>query len=182
MFIILWSLYIYCNFLVSSGSNIKKILFFAGIIAIIIFVLTSDFSANLLDRTVSGASFNNRIVRTYLLLKTMNPFQVLFGVGINNVDNYVKSNYLFTQYDEDNLNYVSSVMGTFLCSGVFTFVFYIRFYIKAFLFDKNVFSRSLVLLLFFKSFIGNTSYSNAFFFLAIIILMVHKISLDERRI
>ena len=182
LFILMWSVYVYCNILNSSESKAKKYLFVAGVLVSIVFILTSDLAAGLLDRTVSGASFNNRIVRTFLLLKSMNPFQLLFGVGINNVDNYVRYNGLYTVFDEDNLNYVSSVMGTLLCSGIITFILYLRFYFKAFFFQKNNLSRSLVLLLFFNSLIGNTSYSYSFFFVAIIILLANKRSYEERKL
>lgn len=140
-----------------------------------VYVFSSSMSTTLLTRTASGGSFNNRVTRGFIIAKDMNLFQQTFGVGINNLENFVKFKSISTLYDEVNLNYVSSLIGTYICSGIITLICYIRFYIKSWISKfNNAISRVLIPSLFFISAVEMNSYSYRFAFYVIFILGMQR--------
>lgn len=175
MLVIIYAIYIYTLvFRNKSISTVKKFFYIAVVVVAVIYIVFSNLAMTLLTRMSTGGSFNNRITRTAYLVKKMNIFQLLFGVGINNVSNNVIQNDLYTIYDEANLDFVSSLLGTLLCSGIFTFIFYIRFYLKAYFYGRNVFARTLVIMLLFESAIGYTSFTYSFAFFAILVIAAYQ--------
>lgn len=170
-----WGTYIFKDLLYKKTIfKTKKIIVILLFLIISIVILTSPLSDKLINRLVSGGSFNNRITRTYILFENTNLFQKFFGVGINNVANFVVHTQAYTIYDEDNLNYVSSYIGTLLSSGIFTFIFYNIYFIVSFLKNKKMFTRLLIIIFLFYNFIGNIVFTNRFAFYAILIFAAQK--------
>lgn len=178
--LISWGMFI-LNYMFSKSYKIKINRLLLGIVIaiILVFLIISPLADTVLKRTSTGGSFNNRITRTYILLSNTNLFQKIFGVGINNVTNFVKFEKVYTQYDETSLEYVSTYLGTFLCSGIITFIFYNLYFIKTYKKNKNMFARTLILIFLFLNIIGNISFSSSFAYYAILIFAIQKAYLEK---
>lgn len=162
--------------------NVKTIFITLVFIVFAIYIFKSSVSDTLLARTASGGSFNQRITRTFLISKYMNVYQQIVGIGLNNLENYVKYNGINTKYDEGEkmLNYASSMIGTYVCSGFITLIFYIRFYFKSWFSQYNdYFSRLILVTLLFFSFIEMNSYTYRFAFLVIFLFAKQRDNLSS---
>ena len=168
-----WGAY-FCNafFLEKRKIAIKNVLFFFVFCSFAVYLFSSSLAETLITRTMSGGSFSTRILRGLLIAKSLNPFQLLFGVGINNISNYVQTYGVFTPYDETNLNYLSSVIGTYVMSGIFVFCIYIRMYIKSWNKSKDIIGKILVILLLLISAIEMNSFTYRFAFYFIFIVNI----------
>lgn len=152
----------------------KTLVFILLLMVFIMVLFMSPLAETLLKRTASGGSFNNRITRTFILFQQTNFVQKIVGVGINNVDMFVIDRQAYTMYDEKDLNFISSYLGTILSSGIITFIFYNKFFIVTFFKNKSNFVKVLTLIFLFYNFIGNIVYSNRFAYFTIFILCAQK--------
>lgn len=64
-------------------------------------------------------SFNARITRSILIFEKMDLFHSLFGVGMNNTENYVNAYGIYTAYDEGNLTFGASLIASAVQYGIF---------------------------------------------------------------
>ena len=171
--IINWSGYFYKIYLKSKRMiRFRELIITLVFIVFAIYVFGSSMAETLIARTATGGSFGQRVMRGVIISEYLSPYQKLVGVGINNLGDFVRYNGIVTRYDEgpSMLNYSSSLIGTYLCSGIVTLLFYLRFYIKSWLNkNNNEFSRLLILTLFFLSMIEMNSYTYRFAFFAIFI-------------
>lgn len=170
-----WGFLILKNLFKEDGKVNKNILIM--IIAIIVFfviLLLSPISTTLIKRTMTGGSFNNRITRTIILFQNTDFVQKITGVGLNNIANWCEEDGISTEYDEKDLNFVSSYIGTLLLSGVVVFVFYNRFFIKMFCENKQLLIRLMILVFLFFNLIGNIIFSYKFAFYTILIFCAQK--------
>lgn len=178
-----WFFYFYRLLVIEKQKiSIKKIIIIFTFFVFAIFIFTSSLAENSLARIASGASFSQRITRGILLLKELNLYQHLVGIGINNIANYVVKNGITTPYDETNLNYVASVIGTYLSSGFVVFVSYMSIYIDAWKKSFNVLYKVLILTLFVCSFIEMNSFTYRFSFLFIFIINMYQMKKGKSEI
>ena len=169
----MWGIYIINNFFDEEFTLKRLLLIFSVIIGLVV-LFSSSISDSVLERTKSGGSFNNRVLRTVILTSKVNIYQFLFGVGLNNVSNFCDAYSIHTPYDEDSLDYVSSYVGTLLTSGVFTFIAYNLFLVKSFLKEKHLFNRVLVLIFIFMLIIGNNFFNSRFGYYVTLIISFQK--------
>lgn len=71
-----------------------------------------------INRIINGRSINTRIVRGFIIFAQLPFFHQIFGVGINNLESYVKANGIMTLFDESNLNYSATIGQTLDYSGI----------------------------------------------------------------
>lgn len=171
--LLVWGIYIVNNFFDEEFTLKRLLLIFSVIIGLVV-LFSSSISDTVLERTKSGGSFNNRVLRTVILTSKVNIYQFLFGVGLNNVSNFCDAYSIHTPYDEDSLDYVSSYVGTLLTSGVFTFIAYNLFLVKSFLKEKHLFNRVLVLIFIFMLIIGNNFFNSRFGYYVTLIISFQK--------
>lgn len=173
--VVAWGTYFLKDFFGKNKKyEIKKIILSFGIIIIVCVLLNSGVLMSVINRIAGGGSFNNRITRTFIIFKNTNVFQKIVGVGVNNVANFINQEKLYTMYDEADLNYISSYIGTLLSSGIITFLFYNKFFITSFCKSRQIFTKLLVTIFLFYNFIGNITFSNKFAFYAILIFATQK--------
>lgn len=182
--IIVWGLYFFITFF-KNGKKMTYKSFFVTLLFLIFsfYVFNSSMATTLLERTATGGSFSNRITRGFIIADYLNFFQKIVGVGINNLGNFVQNHNIITKYDEVGmLNYASSMIGTYLCSGVITLFFYLRFFIKSWRNRNNdIISKSLILILLFLSAIEMNSYTYRFAFFVIFIIAIQQTNLLNKR-
>ena len=175
--IVNWGIYFYNAFFLEKRKlATKNVLFFFVFCSFAVYLFSSSLAETLITRTISGGSFSTRILRGVLIAKSLNPFQLFFGVGINNISNYVQTYGVFTPYDETNLKYLSSVIGTYVMSGIVVFFLYIRMYIKSWKKSKPILGKVLVILLFIFSAIEMNSFTYRFAFYFIFIVNIYHIA------
>lgn len=181
LIIINWTVYFVDLYFVKKRKISLRILVLTmSVIAFIFLVFSSSLSTILLERTLSGGSFNQRVGRGFTLIENMTLFQHVFGVGINNIDNFVISRAISTAYDETNLNTVSSFLGTYICSGIISMVFYLKMFYNMYFNRRNTtLSKVLVLSLLFLCLIEVTSFSYRFAFYFVFIIGIQKLNLVQ---
>lgn len=173
LIIVNWFAYLYKMFCIERRRVTRSKLLLVTLLCVFMIALfKSPLAVTLLTRTKGGGSFSNRITRGFILAKSMNFYQILFGVGINNIEGFMHYNSIVTIYDEGNLNYVSSMIGTYLCSGVFAFIFYIRVFLLSYTKSNHLLGKILTISFFLFNFIEANSYSYRFAFFMIFILNV----------
>lgn len=70
-------------------------------------------------------SFNSRISRSLLIFQDIDTSHKLFGVGMNNTENYVKFYGIYTAYDEGNLNFGASLVASLVQYGILGFLIFL---------------------------------------------------------
>lgn len=70
-------------------------------------------------------SFNARITRSLLIFDRIDFFHKIFGVGMNNTENYVNAYNIHTLYDEKNLNFGASLVASILQYGIIGFMIFL---------------------------------------------------------
>ena len=66
-------------------------------------------------------SFNARVTRSLLIYDRVDVFHKIFGVGMNNTENYVNLYKIHTLFDEGNLNFGASLTATVVQYGIIGF-------------------------------------------------------------
>ncbi len=179
LIIVNWLAYLYKIFFIERRRiTRRKLLLIITLCIFMSVIFRSPLAATLLIRTHGGGSFSNRITRGFILAKKMNIYQMLFGVGINNVEGFMHYNNITTIYDEGNLNYVSSMIGTYLCSGVIAFICYIRMFFLSYARSQQLLGKILTISFAIFNFIEANSYSYRFAFFMVFILNIPL--LEER--
>ena len=109
----------------------KKILiklhyFIPGIIVASIFIISLLLFTNLFDR-VFGGSFNARILRSFMIFDKVPINSKVFGVGMNNISNFMDFYNITTALDESNLNNGSTLSTYLVQFGIIGFICLIIF-------------------------------------------------------
>lgn len=120
---------------------VEFFLFFSTIMIALFLILFSSLFSRVL-----GGSFGARISRGFIIFGKMNLNEQLFGVGINNLSNYLKMYSIRTIYDEINLNYNASISSVLVQNGFFGIIILLIFAI--FIYRKNKKIISFLILLF----------------------------------
>lgn len=135
-------------------------------IIILLFVITNFKNNDIVERTISGASFNNRVTRGIIVYDKMSSINKLMGVGINNLGNYMEYNGISTEFDETNLNYCSSIVQILTNSGIIGFIFFVIYLAGIFKISKNnICSKILFVMLLFLLSYENILFSYRFCFI-----------------
>lgn len=108
-------------------SKITSLIILILIIFIIICFLSLNLEGTSLHRLQTGGSINQRITRGIIIFKELTLFHKIFGVGINNIENYMIQNRINTPFDEANLNYMCSILQVLNCFGVIGIIFFINY-------------------------------------------------------
>jgi hypothetical protein len=162
--------------------SIKGLLLAGTLVVLALLVFSSSISSVLLSRTETGGSFNNRITRGLLLLDNLNIYQHIFGVGISNLSNFVNYNHFYTKYDEINLNYAATFIGTYLKSGIFVFLSLIYFFVKSIKVNKSFIGKVFVYLFLVICMFEMMEFSYRFGFYSIILIALPNIEICKSRI
>ena len=105
-----------------------------------------------LSRIKGGGSINQRIIRGILIYRDFDFYHKLFGVGLNNLEPYMRYFSLVTSFDESNLNYCASLIQTLNYSGIVGFVgliaLIVSYFAKCVKYNKNSVPREKIGFLF----------------------------------
>lgn len=159
--------------------NIKKIfrvIIFAAMALLVIFCFSFiDFKILSIRRIQNGGSFPQRITRGIIIYNNLSLVHKIWGVGINNIGNYMNFNSFSTIYDEGNLNYCCSILQILNMSGLVGLVLFIR-YIST-IWEKIKFiqlARILFIIMIFVLSYEAAFYTYRFAFLCIFLLALNK--------
>lgn len=139
-----WTYFFVSKFVTIENKKIKLKInsyFFIFIISVI-FVLLLMFTTNIFYRIFN--SFNARISRGFIIFHSLPSLNKIFGVGTNNISNYMKYYKITTVYDELNLNSGATYSTYLVQYGIVGYIFLIIFSVKLI---KNSFSSKLSLCL-----------------------------------
>lgn len=126
--------FIWISFIITSAS--KKVLekkvdiikYFSLFAIVIMFLTLLVFRSEYVYSSINiGGSFGQRITRGFILLKHFGLSEWITGVGLNNIDTYMKALNLSTIYDEGNLNYMASLIGILVSSGIIATIFLMKY-------------------------------------------------------
>ncbi len=112
---------------IGVSSKITSIMILILIIFIIICFLSLNLEGTSLHRLQTGGSMNQRITRGIIIFKELTLLHKIFGVGINNIENYMIQNKISTPFDEANLNYMCSILQVLNCFGMIGIVLFINY-------------------------------------------------------
>lgn len=127
--------------------NGKYVLLSVLIIIGLLFLYTSKFASEGVGRTLKGASIAARIYRGFYVYGEFDLFHQIFGVGLNNLADYMNFYGLHTPYDETNLNIVASLIGTLVCNGWLGFLSLCYYLFSLYRRQVTLFGKSIVLLI-----------------------------------
>ncbi|MDD4082446.1 MAG: hypothetical protein PHD05_03585 [Sphaerochaetaceae bacterium] len=100
------------------------IVFLAFLIIILLFS-NNDFFEAIIGRLKSGGSFNNRITRGAIIYSNLTKFHKIFGVGINNISNYMQYYSIKTPFDESDLGVFNTVFQLLNSFGLIGITFFL---------------------------------------------------------
>lgn len=129
-----------------SKNGVLTLLF----ISALLFILLNSSLANVgMDRLSEGGSFDQRITRGIIIFDKLDTHHKIFGIGVNNITEYMNHYKLSTPYDETILEMMSSLVSTFVTSGLIGGIFLIVFLLHLFKTQKLFYGKVLVLILSF---------------------------------
>lgn len=171
--VLIWGVYLYPETI--KKIDFKRITIFLVLFLVLIILINSEVGKVALARIQKGGSFGQRIERGIILFKEFDIFNSLFGVGINNLENYMNYYGIKTIYDETNLNYMASIVGVLVNSGVIGIVFYINHFKKLLLKTNNMFCFGMIIIYIFCSSYENMLFSYRMgFYLILIYASINK--------
>lgn len=148
---------------------ISKFFIFLFIVAIFSLVYIYAENTNyILGRMASGGSFNQRVLRGILIYLDLPVINQIIGVGLNNLGAYMEYYGMYTEYDENNLNYGSTLVQTLNFSGAVGFFSLMLLLIKIYK-DINNFEKNNV----------SYKYFNKGIFRCIFVLMILIMSYES---
>lgn len=125
---IIWLLFFLRKMLTFKNKKIliKLHYFIPGIIVASIIVISLLIFTNLFDR-VFGGSFNARILRSFMIFEKVPINSKIFGVGMNNIANFMDFYNITTTLDESNLNNGATISTYLVQFGIIGFISLIIF-------------------------------------------------------
>lgn len=130
----------------------------------------------LLGRTAQGASLGPRVLRGFNIIQNMEPVQMIFGVGLNNVSNFVVQHSLYTLFDEGNLEFTASLLERYITSGIVGFTALVYFFVKQFKDQKMLVQKAILILIIVAFAYSAVEYTCWFAF-----MFVLGMSLDQKK-
>lgn len=102
----------------SHSALLRIIVLLVSAVGVGLFFTVSETAILTVNRILNGGSSNTRIIRGFIIYAQLPPFHKVFGVGINNLEPFVKANKIVTLFDESNLNYSATIVQTLNYSGI----------------------------------------------------------------
>lgn len=136
------------------------------IIALVLFSPLGELTLGRLNITEGSAG--QRAIRGWLLAANLDFKTFIIGTGLNNVTEYVSFSGVTTQFDESNLEYLSSWSSALISSGVFVLVGYVLFLGRLLEKQSSFVGRVFVLLFIATGFVEAMLYTYRFSFYLII--------------
>ena len=162
-------------FLLSGESKIigtKAKLFIFGIVLVLIgYVLTSDKFSYLFSRFLTGGSLGPRIIRGFIIYSKLPLLNQLFGIGLNNIDPYVRTYGIYTIYDEADLGFSVTLTNRLITTGLIGLVALVIFVIIQFRHYRTTLSKVLLGLMTVSFLLEAGEYTSGFPFLFILAMM-----------
>lgn len=136
---------------------------------LVVFALLSPLGEMTLSRLdISNGSAGQRIIRGWLIASQLDAKTLLVGTGLNNVAEFVLRSGITTQFDEANLDYLSSWSSALVCSGIFVLFGYIMFMGRLFGKENTTIGKVFVFLFVITGFVEAMLYTYRFAFYLLI--------------
>lgn len=132
-------------------------------------VLLSPLGEMTLGRlSISDGSAGQRIIRGWIVASQLDLKSLIVGTGLNNVAEFVLHSGATTQFDESNLDYLSSWSSALISSGIFVFMGYVLFFSRLFQKQDTTIGKVFVLLFVITGFVEAMLYTYRFAFYLLI--------------
>lgn len=145
--------------------------FFSAIIlcSIILLVLLSPLGELTLGRlNIAEGSAGQRVIRGWMLAARLDFKTLIIGTGLNNVSEFVSYFGVTTQFDESNLDYLSSWSSALVSSGIFALMGYALFFGRLLNKQRSAVGKTFVLLFIATGFVEAMLYTYRFSFYLVI--------------
>ncbi|MBE6004386.1 MAG: hypothetical protein E7232_09950 [Lachnospiraceae bacterium] len=166
---VIWSCFVFLSNNELEFKSFIKIEVTITMIALVIFALGSEVFSNSLNRLRSGSSIGPRLFRGLIIFSNVDLFHQFFGVGINNIGNFVLYRNIQTVFDETDLNYTVTSTNRLIATGIIGLSALIYFWIIQFNKQKRSIGKVLMLMMGISFIFANGEYLYGFAFLFIII-------------
>lgn len=176
--VIIWGYFFFISANRGGLSVFGKIILTLLILVAVFIVLTSPLFGFVVSRTISGATFGQRIGRGFLIFDQMDSFRQIFGVGLNNLGNYVLSQGITTPFDEEDLNYAVSFTSRLVTTGIIGLTAVVVFFTGTKAKCKGPLSTLMLALTAVTFFVMSGEYTNNFAFMFLILTFCIN---EERR-
>ena len=177
--IIAWFFFLFTSYSEMSIKNIYKVFYLLAALFAMLFVLQSEFFFITIMRFLNGASIGPRFVRGFIIFDNMNIYHQIFGVGLNNIGNYVSLNGIVTMYDEADLNYTVTLTNRLIATGIIGTMALIYFWVRQIIEKKSGIAKVLLIELLVSFVFANGEYSHEFPFVFSMILALERYSRSE---
>ena len=177
---IVWGFFVFSNYSYMKVKPQYKLLVVFVILLSVGYVINDEFFSFTVNRLMSGSSIGARLYRGFILFDSANIFEKIFGVGLNNIANYVQHRGIFTIYDESNLNYTVTLTNRLLATGLIGTISMFYFWIVQFRRKTKIGKVMLVgLLVSFVFANGEYTYAFPFFFIMLNEIDKSHVNTDE---
>lgn len=176
--VIIWGYFFFISANRGGLSVFGKIILTFVILVSVFIVFTSPIFNFVVSRTISGATFGQRIGRGFLIFDQMDSFRQIFGVGLNNLGNYVFSQGITTPFDEEDLNYAVSFTSRLVTTGIIGLAAVVVFFAGTRAKCKGPLSALMLALTAISFFVMSGEYTNNFAFMFLILTFCIN---EERR-
>ena len=124
-----------------------RIIFLSALVLSLLAGFAGGYLDFVLERTARGATLGPRVLRGLNIIQNMEPIQMVFGVGLNNVANFVVQHSLYTSFDEANLEFTASLLERYITSGAIGFAALVYFFVKQFGVQKMLVQKAILILI-----------------------------------
>lgn len=173
---IIWGIFLFAN---SSGIGMRiqtKFVIIGLGAALFAYMLNSEVFSLLIRRFMSGGSIGARLFRGFIIYKQMPLLNQIIGIGLNNIENFVKLMSITTVFDEADLNFSVTLTNRLITTGIIGLGALITFWVIQFRRKKSLVWRALLIVLLVAFIFEAGEYTSGFPFLFILAL-----SSSERR-
>lgn len=171
--VVAWGTFIFLNYSSMKVNSYAKILIIFLVFSLVLYVFKSSTFAYTLKRVANGSSMGARLIRGFIIFDNLNIFQKIFGIGLNNIGNYVIENGIKTIYDEQNLNYTVTLTNRLIATGFVGTLSLIYFSCVQF-FRRSKANRAMLIAMVVSFIFANGEYTYGFAFFYIWFLQIDK--------
>lgn len=170
---IAWGLFVFSNCShMKTPKNMKAFMVIA-LAVFTVYVVQSEVFAVTIRRITSGSSIGARFYRGFILYGKTNFFQKVFGVGLNNIGNFVRYYGITTVFDEANLNYTVTLTNRLVATGLIGTIALIYFWIAQFIKKSNA-GKAMLLAILISFLFANGEYTFGFPFFFILLNQIDQ--------
>ena len=173
----LWVVYLFRG----QKNAVAKIVTTAIILFGLFLITYSDIFLTTVNRFLSGSSIGPRVLRGFIIFSKESVIEKIFGVGLNNIGNYVEYFSISTPYDESDLNYTVTLTNRLISTGLLGTFSLVYFWLNQFLYNKNPTSKVLLLLILISFVFANGEYTCDFAFAFIVASSFDKIKVSSNQ-